>query len=58
MAEFEVYLLAGQSNMYGLGSLKELPAEAGKAPAQVFCWNGNTFVPMVPGKTKTSGIVS
>jgi hypothetical protein len=50
----EVYLLAGQSNMEGVGKLKELPAETLKAPGNVFYWNGTVFERLVPGKTKTS----
>jgi hypothetical protein len=57
LAEVEVYLLAGQSNMHGLGPLKELPPEGRKTPARVFFWNGNTFVPMVPGKTTNLPLV-
>lgn len=54
VAEAEVYLLAGQSNMQGLGQLKELPSDAQRPPAKILFWNGTTFEPLNPGKTKLS----
>ena len=52
--EAEVYLLAGQSNMEGVGKLGELPEEAKNVSGKVFFWTGTAFEPLVPGKTRTA----
>lgn len=54
-AEVKVYLLAGQSNMQGLGKVSGLTA-AQKAPAGIFFWrlDGKGFEPLRPGKTITA----
>ncbi|MEN9359949.1 MAG: hypothetical protein RL095_1484 [Verrucomicrobiota bacterium] len=52
--EAEIYLLAGQSNMQGLGRLAELQAEDRSPPAGVFFWNGQAFEPFVPGRSRSS----
>ena len=48
----EVYLLAGQSNMQGIGKLKNLKDKP--SFKRTFFWNGKEFEAMTPGKTKTS----
>lgn len=50
----DVYILSGQSNMQGIGKLKNL-GETFKKPRQnTFFWNGKNFEKLIPGKTKTS----
>lgn len=50
----DVYILSGQSNMQGIGSLAELSDEDRTPCPNVFYWNGKSFEPLVPGRTKTS----
>ena len=50
----DVYVLSGQSNMQGIGSLAELAEEDRTPCPNVFYWNGKAFEPLVPGQTKTS----
>lgn len=52
--EVDVYLLGGQSNMEGLGTLSELTADQRTPAPNAFYWNGTQFVAMVPGTTVTS----
>lgn len=53
--EVDVYLLGGQSNMQGIAKIADVPAGVLRDLPEVFFWNGKAFVPMVAGKTKTSG---
>lgn len=50
----DVYLLGGQSNMQGVGKIKDLPAEIPKEIPFTFFWSKNQFAPLVLGITKTS----
>lgn len=50
----DVYLLAGQSNMQGVGKLAELPTEIPKQVPHTYFWTGERFEPLVLGQTKTS----
>lgn len=54
MRECAVYLLGGQSNMQGLGQIAELGAEVPCVIPHALFWNGETFEPLVVGKSKTS----
>jgi hypothetical protein len=50
----DVYLLGGQSNMQGIGAVKDL-ADADRRPCtNAYFWTGGTFTTLVPGETKTS----
>ena len=52
--EADVYLLAGQSNMQGLGRVARLP-EAWRSPLDgVRFWNGEAFEPLDPSTTRIS----
>lgn len=53
-AEVDVYLLAGQSNMQGIGKLADLPADLPRKPPNAFFWSGKAFEPLVVGTTQTS----
>ncbi|MBK8979792.1 MAG: hypothetical protein IPM29_28170 [Planctomycetes bacterium] len=50
----DVYLLAGQSNMQGLGFVAELPAEWREPVAAARFWNGERFEPLDPETTRLS----
>lgn len=50
----DVYILSGQSNMQGVGLLAELAEDDRKPCENVFFWNGNSFEPLIPGRTRTS----
>lgn len=50
----EVYLLGGQSNMQGLGQLKEVPAELPRSWKHIRFWNRTEFAPLHFGQTQTS----
>ncbi len=50
----DVYILSGQSNMQGIGKLKNLGETFKKPRENTFFWNGKTFEKLVPEKTKTS----
>ena len=52
--EVDVYLFGGQSNMQGVGTLADLPADVPREPTDTFFWNGRTFEPLVVGTTRTS----
>lgn len=56
--EVDVYLLSGQSNMEGSGLIADLQTDSQTAALQEMpganFWNGETFEPLVVGKTKTS----
>ena len=52
-----VYLLGGQSNMQGSGQVAELPEAVRETELHSFFWNGESFEPLVIGKTKTSANV-
>lgn len=52
-----VYLLGGQSNMQGIGFIKDLTPEQQHIPAGTYFWNNATFEPLELGETKTSGRV-
>jgi len=54
-SEVDVYLLAGQSNMQGLGQTNELTAEQKAPPKDLLYWNGKAFEPLIPGVTVTAG---
>lgn len=54
----DVYLLAGQSNMQGIGKIIDLPASV---PAQIpftYFWNQREFEPLVLSTTKVSTRIS
>lgn len=51
----DVYLLGGQSNMQGVGKVKDLPTEVPKEIPFTFFWHNQQFEPLILGKTKTSG---
>ncbi|SHK11531.1 Acetyl esterase/lipase [Rubritalea squalenifaciens DSM 18772] len=53
-AEVDVYLLGGQSNMQGIGKLKNLPKEYHKAVKNTFIYRGQNIAPLVIGQTQTS----
>lgn len=53
-AEVDVYLLGGQSNMQGIGKLKNLPKEYHKAVKDTYIYFGNKLEPLVIGETQTS----
>jgi hypothetical protein len=46
-----IFLLAGQSNMFGLGAVKELPAAYAKPPANVVIWEGGQWRRLPAGVT-------
>ena len=50
----DVYLLAGQSNMQGLGRVAELAPDMRAAPSGVLFWNGTGFEPLDPTSTRLS----
>ncbi|MBL8820963.1 MAG: sulfatase-like hydrolase/transferase [Planctomycetia bacterium] len=50
----EVYLLAGQSNMQGIGRIADHPADVPKTIPHTFFWTGQNFEPLVLGTTKIS----
>lgn len=50
-----VYLMAGQSNMQGLGTVSALTTDQKAAPANTYFWTGSTFQTFVPGVTYTAG---
>lgn len=50
----DVYILSGQSNMQGIGKLKNLPDTYKQPRKSCYFWNGKTFELLVPGKTKSS----
>lgn len=50
----QVYIFSGQSNMQGSGLLAELPENYKQPQQKVFYWDNNTFVPLEPGKVRTS----
>lgn len=50
----QVYLLSGQSNMQGSGTLEELTDEQRATIPEALYWNGRTFEPLTPGTTKLS----
>lgn len=52
--DVDVYLLSGQSNMQGVGSVAELPDELSGRIAGAHYWNGEQFEPLVVGETKTA----
>lgn len=54
-ATVNVYLMAGQSNMQGLGDISQLSAAEKTAPHNTRFWNGASFEAFRPGVTKTSG---
>jgi len=53
-APAKLYIFSGQSNMQGLGKLKELTKEQKKSYPNVHYWNGKEFVKLIPGLTRTS----
>lgn len=53
-ADVDVYLLAGQSNMQGNAKMKDLPEGWLTPIPNCQFWNGKSFEPLSPGKTKTS----
>ncbi len=54
----DVYLLGGQSNMQGVGKIKDLPAGVPKEIPFAYFWSNRQFEPLVLGKTKTSARVT
>ncbi|AMV31392.1 hypothetical protein VN12_04690 [Pirellula sp. SH-Sr6A] len=54
----DVFLLGGQSNMQGVGKVKELPADVPKEIPFTFFWNNGRFEPLILGKTKTSARIT
>ncbi len=50
----DVYLLAGQSNMQGIGKLAELPAGWREPLDDVWFWNGEAFEILDPATTRLS----
>lgn len=53
-APAKLYIFSGQSNMQGLGKLKELRKEQKKSYSNVHYWNGKEFVKLILGVTRTS----
>jgi len=53
-AEVDVYLLAGQSNMQGVGKIANLKEEQKQSPKNTYFWANGAFEPLVIGKTKIS----
>ncbi len=51
----DVYILAGQSNMQGIGQLKNLRAEEYEVPENVFLYYAGKFLPMTPVVLKKPG---
>ncbi len=49
-----VYILAGQSNMQGLGKLEELPPEEAAPVKGVWLWDGESFESLKPRTTPIS----
>lgn len=52
--EVDVYLLGGQSNMQGIGKIKNLSEQVHGSVKNVSFFRGGSFVPLVVGKTQTS----
>ncbi len=52
--QVDVYLLAGQSNMQGLGHVAKTPGPWREAAEGVFFWNGDAFELLDPGATRLS----
>lgn len=52
--DVDVYLLSGQSNMQGSGSVKDFPSDIIGPVESVFFWTGKAFEPLVVGQTQTS----
>lgn len=50
----DVYLLAGQSNMQGIGKIADLPASVPHQIPYAYFWNQREFEPLVLSNTKTS----
>lgn len=50
----DVYILSGQSNMQGIGKLKNLSENYKKERKNSYYWNGEKFEKLIPEKTKTS----
>ena len=53
----EVYLLAGQSNMQGVGMVDQLEAAWQEPILGAYFWNGEGFETLDPGSTRLSGRV-
>ena len=51
----KVYILAGQSNMQGLGKTADLKAPYSKAFDKVNIWQANNWAPINPQSTKSFG---
>ena len=49
-ADVDVYLLGGQSNMQGQGSIADLTGCQRQLSNKVYFWNGRQFEPSVVGK--------
>ncbi|QQL45867.1 sialate O-acetylesterase [Sulfuriroseicoccus oceanibius] len=57
-AEVDVYLMAGQSNMQGLGKVDQLSPQRIDRVQHCYYWNGSAFEVLIPGETKTSRSVA
>jgi len=51
----KVFILAGQSNMVGLGDAKELPGDLKEEQKDVLSFDGKDWIPLAPGKTICKG---
>lgn len=54
----DVYLLAGQSNMQGIGKIADLPTSVPRQIPFTYFWNQREFEPLVLSRTKVSTRIS
>ena len=51
----DLYFMAGQSNMQGSGTVADLPEPDRQPIPNASFWNGTTFEPLTPGRTRSPG---
>jgi hypothetical protein len=51
----DLYFMAGQSNMQGSGTVADLPDPQRQPVPNASFWNGSTFEPLTPGRTRSPG---